>query len=935
MIEVAQAAVTIVPTLKGAQSTITKELTSSAEPAGDKAGKSAGSKFTSSFSSKLKSGAKAIGAAVTASIAGVTALSKSFYNASKATAEYGDHIDKMSQKLGISTDAYQEWDFIAQHSGTDMDSLKNSMVKLANAAENGSDAFTELGISAEEAQSMSREELWNRTITALTGVTDETKRAQLAQDLFGKGATEMGALLNTSAEDIEAMRQQAHDLGIVMDEEDVKAAAAFQDSLQNLTQSFGGLKNKLMSEFLPGITSIMDGLTEIFGGDPESGVEKIKAGVASISEKLTEILPTLVESGSEILTTILGAITENLPLLIPLAADILVALGEAIITSLPTIMDAGIDILMALINAIIENGPELMAKGAVLLTNLVTSISEKLPEILALAGELIVTLVNGLIENAPQIVTGAIEGIKAFINGITEHLPEILEGGAEIIGTLLSGIVENAPALLESIGGTMGDIVTAISGGIATILEALEPYAPFITEIVTTTVDKLPEIITAFTGLAETIGGIITTIVEAIAPYIPDITSMVTTTVEKLPEIIAAFSDLFEKIGPIIESIGGVIATIGTALSEVVTSLGTSVATIVDSFSGLSSSLAEPITAIGSLIESIGTAIGTVIEAIGTAIASINESFAKVLDSLKGVIDSIGEGAVKAGEGFSKLADAIIKLVNQTGFFDLAATLTAVATAVGSIAKTGKDAGNAYKNIEKLITTLSSLAATDFGTMSKDLELVANKLYVITIYTPTLKDTKTNLDNLGKVNLSGLVNGLNDVNNKFNDLDKTVSTKMKNMTSTITKESGSWSGKMKDAVNAVKNVLKGISWDIPELKIPVKRPKFSVEGKWEFDDAGNVTKVPKINIEWYRRAATMGALFDEPTIIGVGDASQPEMLIGEDTLYESIKRAVEETAGGFNQTINITAPQGLDPAETARLIRNNSRQMLARMRGGV
>lgn len=890
MIEVAQAAVTIVPTLKGAQSTITKELTASAEPAGDKAGKSAGSKFTSSFSSKLKSGAKAIGAAVTASIAGVTALSKSFYNASKATAEYGDHIDKMSQKLGISTDAYQEWDFIAQHSGTDMDSLKNSMVKLANAAENGSDAFTELGISAEEAQGMSREELWNRTITALTGVTDETKRAQLAQDLFGKGATEMGALLNTSAEDIEAMRQQAHDLGIVMDEEDVKAAAAFQDSLQNLTQSFGGLKNKLMSEFLPGITSIMDGLTEIFGGDPESGVEKIKAGVASISEKLTEILPTLVESGSEILTTILGAITENLPLLIPLAADILVALGEAIITSLPTIMDAGIDILMALINAIIENGPELMAKGAVLLTNLVTSISEKLPEILALAGELIVTLVNGLIENAPQIVTGAIEGIKAFISGITEHLPEILEGGAEIIGTLLSGIVENAPALLESIGGVMGDIITSISGAIATILEALEPYAPFITEIVTTTVDKLPEIITAFTGLAETIGTVITSIVEAIAPYIPDITSMVETTVENIPLIVAAFSDLLEKVSPVIESIGG-------------------------------------------LIESIGTAIGTVVEAVGTCIASINESFAKVLDSLKGVIDSIGEGAIKAGTGFSTLADAIIKLVTQTGFFDLAATLTAVATAVGSIADTGKKAGDAYKNLEKLITTLSSLAATDFGTMAADLELVANKLYVITIYTPTLKDTKKNLDELGKVNLSGLTKGLGDVDTKLTELDKTISSKMKSMTSTITTESGSWAGKIKEAVNSVKNILKNVSWSIPELKIPVKRPKFSVDGKWEYDSEGNVTKVPKINVEWYRRAATMGALFDSPTIIGVGDAAQPELLIGEDTLFNAIRQAVGD--GGFNQTINITAPQGLDPAETARLVRNNSRQMIARMRGGV
>lgn len=890
MIEVAQATVTIIPTMRGSQQTITKDLSAETEPAAAKAGKTSGKKFTSSMSSAIKSGAKVLAAAVTASIASVTALGTSFFNAAKASAEFGDNIDKASQKLGISTDAYQEWDFICQHSGTSMDAMKTNMTKLSQAATKGSDAFEKLGFSAEEAQNMSREELWDRTVKGLTGVSDETERARIAQELFGKGATEMGALLNTSAEDIEAMRQQAHDLGIVMSEDDVKAAAAFQDSLQNLTQTFQGLKNKLMAEFMPGITDVMDGLTLIFSGDEEGGVAKIKEGIESISTKITEVLPTLVETGGQILTAIMGAITENLPLLVPLAADVLVALGEAIITSLPTIMDAGVDILMALINAIIENGPELMAKGAVLLTNLVSSISEKLPEILALAGELIVTLVNGLIENAPQIVTGAIEGIKAFISGITEHLPEILAGGAEIIGTLLSGIVENAPALLESIGGVMGDIITSISGAIATILEALEPYAPFITEIVTTTVDKLPEIITAFTGLAETIGGIITTIVEAIAPYIPDITSMVETTVENIPLIVAAFSDLLEKVSPVIESIA-------------------------------------------TVIESVGTAIGTVVTAVGDAVATINESFAKVLDSLKGVIESIGDSALKSGEGFSMLADAIIKLVTQTGFFDLAATLTAVATAVGSIADTGKKAGDAYKNLEKLITTLSSLAATDFGTMATDLELVANKLYVITIYTPTLKDTKTNLDALGKVNLSGLAKGLGDVDTKLTELDKTISSKMKSMTSTITTESGSWAGKIKEAVNSVKNILKNVSWSIPELKIPVKRPKFSVDGKWEYDSEGNVTKVPKINVEWYRRAATMGALFDSPAIIGVGDAAQPELLIGEDTLFNAIRQAVGD--GGYNQTINITAPQGLDPAETARLIRNNSRQMIARMRGGV
>jgi hypothetical protein len=162
-----------------------------------------------------------------------------------------------------------------------------------------------------------------------------------------------------------------------------------------------------------------------------------------------------------------------------------------------------------------------------------------------------------------------------------------------------------------------------------------------------------------------------------------------------------------------------------------------------------------------------------------------------------------------------------------------------------------------------------------------------------------------------------------------------VSTKFGEMTAAIEGSVGGWAGTVQSAIDAVKALFEGdFDWGVPELKIPVKTPKFEVEGSWGFDDSGNVSTVPTIKVSWYKRAAEMGALFDSPTIIGVGDANQPEMLIGEDTLYNSIRRAVAENAG-LNQTINITAPQGLDAAETARLIRNNSRQMLARMKGGV
>ena len=90
---------------------------------------------TSSFGSKLSSGlgtATKVGAAAVAALGTtVVAGTKALVDGASSVASYGDNIDKMSQKMGISSTAYQEWDAIMRHSGTTIDALKPSMKTLA------------------------------------------------------------------------------------------------------------------------------------------------------------------------------------------------------------------------------------------------------------------------------------------------------------------------------------------------------------------------------------------------------------------------------------------------------------------------------------------------------------------------------------------------------------------------------------------------------------------------------------------------------------------------------------------------------------------------------------------------------------------------------------------------------------------------------------
>ena len=451
--EVARAVVTIVPSMEGAQKSITEQLTGAASSAGDKAGNTAGS----AFGGGLKKGLAVAGAA-TAAVAGATvAAGKAFMDAAGDVAAYGDNIDKMSQKVGISAEAYQEWDFIAQHSGTSMESLKTSFKTMANAAQDGKEEFKTLGLSLDEVKNMSTEDLFSAVISGLQGMEEGTERTAVASALLGKGATELGALLNTSAADTEAMRQQVHDLGGVMSNEAVKDAAAYQDSLQNLQTGLTGLKNNMIAEFLPGVTTVMDGLTAIVSGDSEGGLAMVDQGINDFVTNLTELAPQMFEVGASILESFTTAIIDNLP----------------------ELMEAGLPIIMQLVEAIIDNLPALIEAAVEIVAMIAESIGENLPTLIPAAVDAILTIVEGLIDNIDMLIDAAIAIIVGLAEGLIEALPQLIERLPEIIIKIVEALIENAPKLLEA----AVQIIVQLTTG---LFEALPDL-----------IAKLPEIITA------------------------------------------------------------------------------------------------------------------------------------------------------------------------------------------------------------------------------------------------------------------------------------------------------------------------------------------------------------------------------------------------------------------------------------------------------
>ena len=437
----------------------TKEYDKGMEGASEKA-----SSFGSKVGSVIGTGVKVAGAALAATGAAVVGVSSAFANGITSVASFGDHIDKASQQMGISAEKYQEWDAILQHSGASIDSLKVGMKTLATAVETGNEAFEKIGLTQEELANMNQEEIFAATIEGLQNVESTTERTYLASQLLGRGATELGALLNTSAEETEQMRQRVHELGGVMSDEAVEASAGFQDSLQDLQTSFTGLKNNLLSNFLPSVTTVMDGLTEIMVGNDSEGLGKINKGINEFIDNLDSTMPRLMSIGGRIITSLITSISSNLPKLLSEGSSVLNELIQGIIKAIPSLFESAMIIIESIGNALLDNAELLLNTGLSLLLMLMDGLTRNLPTlipaIISIIAMISTTLTNP--ENLGAFIQGALQLIMALADGIVAALPQLIAIVPEVIVNLVQALIENFPMLLETVLYLLGALAVAI-----------------------------------------------------------------------------------------------------------------------------------------------------------------------------------------------------------------------------------------------------------------------------------------------------------------------------------------------------------------------------------------------------------------------------------------------------------------------------------------
>lgn len=546
---IGKAYVQIVPSADG----ITEKMNTLFGGKGDEVGKSVGSEFGSGMLNAITGFGSKITSFMSGLASEITSIAMNAFSSLSDVAAYGDDIDKMSQKMGLSAEAYQEWQAVMQHSGTSMEAMQSSMKTLANAAETNSDAFKALGITEKELAKLSQEELFEKTISELQKMDDVTERTYLSGKLLGRGATELGALLNTSAEETEAMKQRVHELGGVMSDEAIKASAQFQDNLQDLQTALTGAKNEIISNFLPSVNLLTEGFTKLVAGE-EGADELIGKGITqflgefeTVASSVLESINTFIEQNSGVIiggiVKMAGGVAEGFAKSLPKIVSAINALIPQIVEAFGSIGQSVVSTFPSVIDAVISLASEIAALLPTLLSQIASAIVTALPEI-----------VNGITEMLPVLIDTVVQVVDTIAALLPEIIPPVFEAIVNAIPMLAQTIADNLPVVIKTLTDLVMSVAALIPDILPVLMPALTQAVTALIEGVAAAMEELPELISAMIDISMAM-------VDAVLDNLPlfldcavqIVKAMGKAVYDHFPEIIDAFGKLFVKIVDTVE----------------------------------------------------------------------------------------------------------------------------------------------------------------------------------------------------------------------------------------------------------------------------------------------------------------------------------------------------------------------------------------------
>ena len=190
-----------------------------------------------------------------------------------------------------------------------------------------------------------------------------------------------------------------------------------------------------------------------------------------VPDLINDILPELLQSGMNLITTLMEGMQQNLPEIVQGVFAIISQFVTTFIEMLPLIIEMGIQVIVQLVLGIAQALPELIPQIVDVILTIVDTLINNIDLLVDAAIQLIIGLAVGLINALPMLIERVPEIIIKLADAIVNNAGKLAEAALQLIITLGKGLIENIPTLIKNIPQIIEGLVAAFNVGMDAIYE--------------------------------------------------------------------------------------------------------------------------------------------------------------------------------------------------------------------------------------------------------------------------------------------------------------------------------------------------------------------------------------------------------------------------------------------------------------------------------
>lgn len=454
-IELGKAYVQIVPSAQGIKSALTEMFDEETDGLGEQTGQSIGQKLVGTLKKviaaagigKIISDSINMGGALQQSLGGVETLFKD------STDTVKEYAAQAYRTVGLSANDYMEQttSFAASLlSSVSQDT--NAAAQLANMAMvDMADNANKMGTDMQDIQN------------AYQGFAKQNY-TMLDNLKLGYGGTqaEMQRLLNDATKisgvkyDLGNLADMYSAIHIIQQEMDITGTTA-KEAATTLTGSFAAMKaaaENVMGNWSTGadLTAPLQGLVETAQTFLVDNLLPMIGNVlAGIPEIVYSLVPELLQTGTQLVTSLAEGFTQGIPEFFSTALPQLLQFTEELRANAGVFVDAGLNLITQLLNGLIAGLPDLIAYVPDIIINICGVINDNMPKILGEGVAIIAQLVVGIVKAVPDLLANWKKILQAVLSVISAI--NWLNIGKNILTGVANGVKSMGSSMLNAFKG--------------------------------------------------------------------------------------------------------------------------------------------------------------------------------------------------------------------------------------------------------------------------------------------------------------------------------------------------------------------------------------------------------------------------------------------------------------------------------------------------